>query len=262
MLSIYIGTGFYISYHEFVYRQVERAEKVSDGPLAYKTVIIYYTIFILISVTFNGLSYHNSWLDAFKFNAVNYVFVFLLYMVATFIYKRRIKVEFKAIIIFALVILLSFTIGEIAYKTRAFGLPYNYEKPIKINYFGYLDSNDEGLSSYKLTPINLNNKQVYEISFQLDLNKIKKQSQLKEKVLKLLDAYRLKIIDNAYTSNTHTNLINNIHFEANNSYNYSSDINLSFKDLVFISQLTDVNIYNYDSSYKLKDLLNKIPKKQ
>ena len=127
---IYSGLSFWMFKKDFIDRKTERAENVSDKFTAYPLIISAYVFFLLfISIS-----------ETIKYRAVEMILpvvvIFILFEVANFVYRRKIKVLIKDIIFFAISIALCFGICFIANKTDGFGLAWDYIKePENVSYY-------------------------------------------------------------------------------------------------------------------------------
>lgn len=132
----------------FVLRKVERAETISNNFFSYPFVINIYTAILIFSYATNVV----------KGEAEDYVFalfsLFVTYMIANFIYQRKIKIVLKKVIFFICVTAITVGFTFVAYKTKGFGLSNIYDHNPK-NYayslttYVYMEDNDD-LSDTKL----------------------------------------------------------------------------------------------------------------
>ena len=111
----------YVLKAEFIDRQSERAEQVSDRFFSYPLVINLYALCILIVLSAGRLS-----LQYLRNHLIWYLILLLIYIVAMFIYRRRIQVRLKDLGVFLAGILLSFALSAAAWGTRGFGLADSY----------------------------------------------------------------------------------------------------------------------------------------
>lgn len=132
MLIFFISTvGFgALLYHTFVSRKAENVEQNSDSFFAYPSLIYFYTfilLFILTSrVTFNY--YYSSSTTTLFSSAIAYLFVFIFFAVAHFVYRRKIYINIRMIAFFALSIVLVSGFSTLAYQTRGFGFSDSYTR--------------------------------------------------------------------------------------------------------------------------------------
>ena len=106
---------------EFVERQSERAEQVSDRFFSYPLIINFYAFCIMIVITAGKPT-----LESFRAHLIWYLILLLIYIVAMFIYRRKIQVRPKDLGLFLAGILLSLALSAAAWSTRGFGLADNY----------------------------------------------------------------------------------------------------------------------------------------
>ncbi len=121
LLAFYAGVACYLLKKHFIDRKIERAEQISDSFLSYPFIINYY---LLISLIILGFTCVNEGISE------TYIFLYLLlyfvYIVALFIYKRKIKFYWKNTLYYVIVMFLSIGIGKVIYLNEGFGLPYTY----------------------------------------------------------------------------------------------------------------------------------------
>lgn len=100
----------------FVRRKAERAEQVSDGFFAYRLLLPMCLIPSVLVVT-------NAIVGPFFIGTyIGLVFLFVAYIVGSFIYKRQIRVTWKMILSFAVIILACVLLRRVGLATKAFGL--------------------------------------------------------------------------------------------------------------------------------------------
>lgn len=123
-LSLLIGYGVLACValkKYFIERKSENAELVSNDPFAYPFIIHFYLIGLMAAISFQTLR-----MD--KFTAVVLILLVLVaYMVAMFVYRRRISLSWKNILTFVVVLVLSFGFSYTGIKTKGFGFAYRYK---------------------------------------------------------------------------------------------------------------------------------------
>jgi len=109
---------FYLGYRQFVYRKAERAGQISDYFFAYPFIINLYAFILICGFSMYYMTSTSS------FNIVIYLFtvmlIFVCYAIAKFIYRRRLKIELKDILVFVGAIVLSTIIALVMKGTRGF----------------------------------------------------------------------------------------------------------------------------------------------
>ncbi len=107
-------------YRHFVLRKTERAEQVSNEFFAYPFVIHFYALLCLLILSFEAVQ--SGFLNVFIF----YLIILFIYIVATFVYRRKISVKPIYLIFFALATILTLLFSSLSWKTKAFGMAENY----------------------------------------------------------------------------------------------------------------------------------------
>ena len=107
---------------EFDERKTERAEQLSDGIFAYPLVINVYALISLLVFAVQVL------LDPREVSTLLlYLILLLIYVVASFVYKRSVKLEKKTLLVFVGEVLLSIAMVFGAWNTHFFGLADHYK---------------------------------------------------------------------------------------------------------------------------------------
>ena len=180
----------------FIDRKSERAEQISNEFFAYPFVIHFYVLACLCMLTFvvsNEPGEIGEWI-------IVYLLIFLAFMIATFVYKRRIKVEPKSLIVFAAGILLASLLGFAANATNGFGLSYAYDKNprnVLYNYNSYVYDGDFGIRSKELPAYWRGRDDLFfSVSFELPIpaEKMDEYAEVRE----LLEGVRAEAIRNHY----------------------------------------------------------------
>lgn len=192
-LAWHAGVSVVSLRRNFVERKVERAESISNRFFSYPFVIYAYTFTIVFAITVN--EFIGMRIDAL----IAYFIVFVAFMVANFVYKRKIHIELKDVLFYvgtvAVVLLFSF----VAVKTKGFGLSYVYDhnpKNVAINYsnYCYIDEDDDELKEMvlKVEP----NMISYNININCLINE-KDMSKAKD-ILDMIEEKRKFAIDQHY----------------------------------------------------------------
>ena len=121
LLFIYTIISIYLLKKNFIDRKTERAEQISDTFLSYPFIINYY---LLISLIILGLTCTEEGID--NSYIILYILLYFVYIVALFIYKRKIRFYWKNTLYYIVVMILVLGIGEIIFINKGFGLPYTY----------------------------------------------------------------------------------------------------------------------------------------
>lgn len=276
-LAWHSGVSVVALRRNFIERKVERAESVSNRLFSYPFVINFYTFVLILAITVNN--YIGIKLDAL----ITYFVVFVVYMVANFIYRRKIQILFKDFALYLLAIVIVFAFSFIANSTKGFGLSYAYDHNPKnvaasLEYYCYLDDDKKDPDDELQKMILEVEPGVYNYSIHLDgLIKEKDMDQAKD-VLLLLEDKRNVSIANHYDSNrelynSYLSIVTNydenkVHdfYEINNNFkrdraSYSYSDKLTYKDIELLKDYFNIRI-EIDSSngfvfMSYEELINK-----
>lgn len=255
---IHLLVGIFLVNRHFVDRQTERAENISNGPLCYPFLLVFYSIVMtfLVSISYKNAFYGGDYL----LMCILYLLIFAFYTVFTFIYRRKIVISLKSIITFVLAIVLTLSFSMVATRTRGFGLVYTYktEMPMKYDYSCYSNKEDDYHSDiFDLLDEAGIECDYIELYFEYGANK-------EDNMTKYLEDLRLKAIDNfyenkgyySYEASGYLRIYSNLGSptdEVYSGYNQAPMITTK-EELDFIENYTDISISFYATrEYKLYD---------
>ena len=188
--ALYLIVFAYLLYKVYIDRDVERSGDYSNSFFAYPFIIGIYTA---LSLLFIACCLNSYW--SFYEIILLYVLIFVLYIAANFIYKRKFSLPKFQTIMFVLGIVLSLIFNTICLKTNGFGLSNLYKFDYDLmsyDYYAYFDSNAKEFCTFLRGLINdedmLNNGGNINIVV---------ESKNKE-VVDILEKYREKAIYNFY----------------------------------------------------------------
>ncbi len=115
---VYCAIAVYGLHKNFIERRAERAEQLSAGILAYPTVITVYAACILFILGCSAISEKPSY--------ILYLILFVIYVIAHFVYKRRIELKPAGILLFAGLLVLTHACAYIGWNTHGFHQADNY----------------------------------------------------------------------------------------------------------------------------------------
>ena len=174
---------------EFVDRKSERAEQVSNGLLAYPTVMNLYLFAILALLAVSIVS-NTNWADTL----IIYVLLFFVYILANFVYRRKIYVSWKNAVYFVGVVIVTLGLAQFSWKEKGFGYAYRYSltqgDTLHYSYnAGYGEVTDDteysGQDAY--------------IDFSVDIP-VKELGEAKnEKLVQILEEYRTSLLDEYFS---------------------------------------------------------------
>ncbi len=225
LLAVYGLVSICLLKRNFIDRKAERAEQLSDEIMAYPFVIRIYTLIFMLIITCCP-----PWLF-FGERIIYYLLLLFVFVVAVFVYKRKIEIKMKNLLIFAGCLAAAFIFNSVAWNTHGFGYADNYT----INEKKYLAAEfDTTVYSDNLEKMyTWQDDQEYQdnayLTFQMILP-LDETEKYKE-VLDLLDKKRHESIDKFYENN------------KRNEPHYS--MTLSFSNL----DDADIKMYNEKGYY-------------
>ena len=193
----------------YVERKVERAETVSNQFFSYPFVMYFYVFALVFVIT---LSMYNSF--EIEESLILYFIIFVCYMVANFVYRRKIQIKIKDILFFLITVALVFVFSFAANKTKGFGLSYVYNhnpKNIAIDYNDYrFDWQTETASEDEIDEI-INKKYNAVLSYNIYVSGCIKEEDMNKasEALKLIEEKRNESIENLYDEKRGVDVINN-----------------------------------------------------
>ena len=239
---LYALIGWFGLKKEFDARKSERAEHISDHPLAYKTIINCYAA--LFSLLFASSLVH--------YPEAEYVVAFVMllgcYIIATFLYQRKLKLDWKSLALFGAEVIISIAIMLIGWNTRGFGLadkiPLSQGDTLTYEYYLMADQNDLGRGN----DMTMNAHEAY-VGFTLAVPTSRIDEH--QEVIDLLESYRKKAIDNYYAhkEQEYSGYLRTMNSQKGNSiaeYTYPTFAPISEEDLRTISKYTDVTVSCYE----------------
>ena len=187
----------------FINRKVERAETISNNFFSYPFVIYFYAFSLIF---FTAVSSFNS----MNFTDVLFVYfiIFVCFMVATFIYRRKIQIKLKDIALYIGTIIIALAFTFVANSTKGFGLSYVYDrnpKNIAVYYYHYNNianfTNNDKIQKL----VEESYPDVYEYNIRIE-GFIKEKDMDKAKdALKIIEEKRNEAIDNQYLKGQYSN---------------------------------------------------------
>ncbi len=270
-MLVYLVVFSIVLYRLFLRRKAEKAGGISGEPLSYPFVIHFYVFLCILGISCDLFRISGT---AFAWHAVFYLIVFVLYIVANFIYKRRFQVTFKMIAFFLAVTLFAVGFTYAGYKTRGFGLSNRYlrnDPDTRVVYNGpvyYRDEKDIGEALTWFTkqidlqaPLETYNSfseetvtllpESISVYYSLEATHLFTDQPLTESTLSILDKYRQKTIENYYNDNwTAGSLMVYDHYRVDehsrshydNYYSYRNAETFSLEDLMTLSRDRGVQI--------------------
>jgi len=182
-----------------------------------------------------------------------YLVIFILYVAAHFIYKRKFFFNFKMPIIFVLALVLSFGFAFSARQTKGFGLAYQYEKSGEHTRFeyNYWPTSEEDIEISKWIQSNGFEEEYYHsISVVAGKNNTYSDNYaLLPETLAFMEEVRQNGIDVFYTIDPYANssiyIYNDYNKNSSKNYHYSCDYQLKVKDIQMLLKDPNVEIWVY-----------------
>lgn len=265
-LILFALIAVYLLKINFVNRRTERAEQVSNEVMSYPFIINFYLICILIAFAFSCV-----WgMD--EMYMIMYAFLFFIYMISVFVYKRKIAFYWKNAVYFLSATLITVLIAQFCYINKGFGLPYTYPihsgETVTYQYNAYdLDKQLEEEDGDNPVDCSIS------VNFDLTMKTSELDSDKYKEVFDTLENYRKDVITESL--NNHEQFPDYHGFMSvsndtgkDNLYNdyYNPMHVLTLDELKTISKVTDIKIevYDYndgsDEIYTLNEYLERYDK--
>ncbi len=267
LLVIYAGVSIFLLKKHFIERKTERAEQISDTFLSYPFIINFY---LLISLIFLGFEIAHEGLSDLYILA--YLFLYFIYIIALFIYKRKIRFYWKNTLYYLIVMSIALITGKVIYTNQGFGLPYSY--PLASG-----DTVNYAMSEYNLKPsleeINdYDDKTSVTVNIAFSIPTSELASSQYQKTISIFENARKNAInewfqkvdpDTYNSSVTSLNITNQKNgYTIKNTPTYYSSKFLTLEELKELDTYSTVtiNVYNYDKGidqdYSLTDYLKEV----
>ena len=249
---------------EFILRRAERAEQLSDQFFAYPFIIMAYTFTVLFLITAHSVS-------GFQANQlIYYLLLLLLYIIATFVYQRRLHLQWKRIGLFAGVLAAALCLSEVSWKTRCFGRGdhYSIQEGTKLVYTYSATVRKEDLGKSAFSDEYSGDRVSVSFHSEIPLNQIINY----QEEIDLMEKLRRDTIDRYYSGETRNEYlgsslsvsnimgkptIENVH---RNFYSYYLDTPLSEEQLRILNTYGEVEVFPEEGSgmaYSLNEFLDK-----
>lgn len=233
---------------EFVYRQTERAEQVSDGFFSYPFVIHIYAFCILIV-----LAAHQPSFFYLQSNLVWYLILLMIYIVAMFVYRRKVQVRLKDLAVYAGGVVLTLLLNYAAWQTHGFGLADHYRTDVGTNLVYYYYANVDAADLGKLD--NYETGRTANVTVQIKIPLVQKEAYTE--VMELFETKRKEGIDGFYNPRSGYTCTLNVCNETvyhngqqtdyitDNDYRYQIYTPFTEEELVLLSEYGEIRVY-YD----------------
>ena len=227
----------------FINRKAERTDQISDEALSYPFIINAYLILILLSLAWSVVS------DSMNGLEFAYLLLFFIYIVASFVYKRTLKITWKPVAFFICACAATLIFAKAGWTTEGFGLSHLPHELFPERYLHYNYSADVTIEDLGKQVPDYNQDRAY-LSFDLCIPSEKEAEYAP--LIKKFEALRNDAISNFYNygssdPNTEVNL--SIFNKAKedgpymNYYDYNRVPPLSEEDLKAISKKCEITLY-------------------
>ena len=259
-LAVYGILAYSLLWRGFKHRKLERAGQPSDGFFAYPLIINLYTVLSLLIATSEVYSYEiTKWSDVSQYLFL-YILILAVYVVANFIYRKRLYLSFKSLALFVTTVLVSLGLCFAANNSSGFGLAYKFGP----------DSENYSFELYSAYSVNYLNTMLKASGIAVDQNdycylNIATKGKLDEETLTFFNDLRLEAIERHYAheylrENWHLSLRDGIsesdkHYLVDKYYHYLNIRPLTFEELLKLSKKEELKI-TIDCSKNICELRN------
>jgi len=190
--------SFILLYFVFMKRKTEKAGSCSDKLYAYPFIIYSYTFLGMFGLCCTYASY--SYNQVFEFildNFIFYLIIFIMFVCAHFIYKRKFYISIKMPLFFVGVLALTLLFSTSAKLTKGFGLSNLYVKDDpNLQYELTIYDNDE----VKKWASELTGKQETYVSVSLTVGHVHSNEPLNKEMIDIFEKYRDNAIEDFYNN--------------------------------------------------------------
>lgn len=252
--------------NQFVDRKTERAEQLSDEFFAYRFIIHIYLIGVLMCMACAV------WDTGFKDMIFYYLLLFAIYVIAHFVYSRKIELKISHIAVYLASALATLGISFAGWKTKGFGIAEKYEwfeeEYLICDYRADVYKDDLG-KPVDMTEYGYDWENSVTVSFELVIDEKEKDKYAGQ--LELMEKIRKKAIDDAYAGrkedengyNGWLSFMNNNKLSGmnvwTNQFNYSVWTLFSEDELKTLDKYAETVVYDHESGeeYTLEQYLKK-----
>lgn len=251
MMLLFLIVSIVILKKHYIDRDVERANSISDNYLTYPFIIFIYMVITLLMIVSSFYFRRETIVEFAINNIIPYALLFAIFMIAYFLYKRKLTFSYKIPLIYIVAMIGSLIFGQLAYSTRGFGLTNSYIKndnKATYNLYNYQSSNpqyvednnlDIELSNYIIDNLDIY-PQYVDIDIRCGLNHIP----VNEDSLKVIEKFRNNAIDNFYRKGEYDGYISNMNISGTDGYrNYWIHENIALADILQLAKDDGVDVY-------------------
>lgn len=228
----------YGMYRHFVLRKTERAEQVSDEFFAYPLIIHFYAIGCLAILAFNSIR-----MNIMDFLPYYFVLLFI-YIVATFVYKRKISVKPRYLAFFIISAIVTLLFGQVAWNTRGFKLAENYSltKGDVLDYYAYCSMIDDDESQVYIY-LSIPTKEIDKYKEAIDIMEKKRRNNIDiEYARKNSESFGIMTINSNYYINNRRDEV-----PVDRGYRYVLNDLFTTDELKVLDKYGNIEIFDYES---------------
>ena len=264
-LFVYLIVFAILLYKSYVNRDVERAGTTSNKIYSYPTVIYIYVFLMMFIISSNYSYSYNNFTGFLSDSFFMYLMLFIVYVAAHFVYKRKLYFNYKLPLAFIIAFVLTISFISVARTTKGFGLSEAYKhNDKKANWTFNMYYNDANRYPKQIVEAakEAGLEEVYYLSIYVHTGDTKYVREMRDSTLEVLEKYRVDAIDKFY-SNIDDGDWSTINIFGSNGYHYYYSMlgYISYDDLCTLAKdpLTRITIdvgsaemvLNYDGTLKV-----------
>lgn len=203
-LALHMLVSVYALKKNFIERKVERAETISNRFFSYPFVICFYTAILLLITTMSFIADSKGMIRFDIAESLIYIGIFVFYMIAKFIYKRKIEFKLKDITFFVVALVVSLLLSSISFKAKGFNLYNLYDhnpNNIAIHYDGWYDEGEIFDLVKKKAP------EIENVYVMFEIVVDQKDMETNKELVDYIESIRQKSIDSFYNQSTDCNYL-------------------------------------------------------
>ena len=238
-LILYLVLSAYLLYRFYVEREVERAGTPSDKFYSYPLVIYLYVFLILFMISSSFNYGYGSFGEFISDMFIVYLMLFVVFVVAHFIYKRKLYFSYKFPLFFVIAAMLTLGFTSLARSTKGFGLSQSYDHNDKLGgytLYTYFDGIPSEIKEafVQIDGVDIEDTYLYCIVSANEKSDLKvPKKEISENSLALFEKYRQSGIDYFYNKDGNAQKSNlNIVSSDGHYYYYGIKESVAYSDLL------------------------------
>jgi hypothetical protein len=261
MSLLFIALSIYLLNKHFVNRQAERADSISDNILTYPFIIFIYMLLVMLAIiSLYNFSVESIW-GFVSNNLISYILLFAIFMIAYFLYKRKLSFNYKLPLIFIIAMACSLLFAELSKNTHCFGLVDKYlindpKAKYTIYNYQYNYTDERGYINYDKEVFEYFSKALDQEVDYLEINIRSNHADYSpnQETIDIFERLRKTSIDEFYSKNMDQEYQTNLSIDGSDGYrNYNIHNNMTLADILALSKdkANDVYISTNDNTYQL-----------